>query len=245
MGTIRHETYYASGYLIEQLWNAGVLRNMKHDGMDIVLFETITGQQVSMHFIDGGIPLYEIRKILTENQTKGIYTLFLLWCDMMLPYNGQQANFNLRMGDWMEALYTLYGDAIYAYEFLDSEIYIFPVYFRGTGQFRSVEYGTTIRARNLTCRVVETRLPGLEGAWRVADFGGATATAHDPQAEATLLAAYQLLGVMLGDDRETIKRAYRLAARRLHPDANTSPDATEQMQRLNAAYAQILKQLGE
>jgi curved DNA-binding protein CbpA len=58
-----------------------------------------------------------------------------------------------------------------------------------------------------------------------------------------LEAAYALLGVDSGDDRDTVKRAYRLLARRYHPDQNPDPLAHQYMQRLNDAYQRVLAAL--
>ena len=240
MGSYRYETAYASAYAVNGLIDHGVLDHMLHNGGDIVLFATPQGQRVSLHFIESALPVYEIRKTLSDNGSKGIYTLFLLWSDMMLPQHGQV----YRADDWMEALYSLYNDCIYAYDQIDSESFLFPVYFRGESQLRHIEYGTTVRFPQLTCREVHTHLPGLNDRWRVADFGGIHGRAHDPRASAVFSAAldehYVILGVAPEDDRETIKRAYRLLARRYHPDLNASPEAHEQMQRVNEAYQAIL-----
>ncbi len=240
MGSYRYETAYASAYTVNQLSEHGALERMIHNGGDIVLFETPRGQAVSLHFIESELPLYEIRATLHDNGKKDIHTLFLLWCDMMLPNHGQ----TYHAQDWMEALYTLYGGCIYAYDLIDAESFIFPVYFRGSTPVRLVEFGTTVRFRSLTCRTVRTSLAGLNDVWRVADFAGPQGTEHDPaahvRAEAALHDFYVLLGVRPGDDRETVKRAYRLLARRYHPDLNRSPEAHEHMQRLNQAYQAIL-----
>ena len=245
MGSIRYETAYASAYLVEELKYSGKLARMLHNGIDIVLFETTAGEAVSIHFIDSGLPVYEIRNILTDNASKDRYTLFVLWADMMLPRHGQQ----YVADDWMEALYTLYHDTIYAYEIIDGEPYIFPVYFRGAGLRREIEFGTAAHFQHLTCRHVQTYLAGLQGEWMVADFGGERGTAHDPQREAQQLTelegCYLLLGVEPGDSRETIKKAYRLLARRLHPDLSRADDAHEQMQRLNHAYDRVMEALGD
>jgi hypothetical protein len=245
MGSIRYETAYASAYLVEELRYSGRLARMLHNGIDIVLFETPSGEAVSVHFIDSGLPLYEIRNTLTDNAAQNRFTLFVLWADMMLPRHGER----YVADDWMEALYTLYHDTIYAYEIIDGEPYIFPVYFRGTGLQREIEFGTAAHFQYLTCRSVFTYLAGLQGEWRVADFGGARGTAHDPHREAEqmteLQGYYLLLGVDLGDSRETIKKAYRLLARRLHPDLNSDQDAHEQMQRLNHAYNRLMESLGD
>src|SRR5690242_726939 len=132
MGLIRIETYHAGGYLIEGLWQTGQIRQMLHDGADIILFEKITGEKVSVHLIDSGIELYEIRKILNENAEQGIYTLFMLWGVMMVPPQGKV----FRMTEWMDAFLALNQGCAYAYDIIDGEIYLYPVYFRGVGDLR-------------------------------------------------------------------------------------------------------------
>jgi hypothetical protein len=245
MGSYRYETAYVSGYIIDMLMRSSALGRMKHNGGDIILFETPRAEQVSIHLIDSGLPLYEIRKTLTDNGKRDIYTLFVLWADMMLPHHGQIYTAD----DWMEGLYTLYNGCIYAYEFLDRESYVFPIYFRGNTPTRTAEFGTTVRFRNLTCRTVTTHLPGLNDSWRVADFAGVRGTAHDPKGAAVIHTAlqehYVLLGVTADDDREAIKKAYRHLARAYHPDLNKSAEAHGKMQQLNKAYQEILKSLGD
>ncbi|GAB4516158.1 MAG: hypothetical protein OHK0046_20980 [Anaerolineae bacterium] len=235
MGKVSYQTYNASGYLIDLLRAAGMIRVMHHDGGDIVLFETMAGDKISIHFIDSGIPLYEVRNILKGNEEQGIYTLFMLWVSMMLPHEGQR----YLAEDWMEALYHLNNGLIYGYDIYDAEVYIFPVVFEGETRIRQVSYGTTIRARRLTTRKVKTGLPGFMDEWWVADFEGTTAEHRQTLATTSLAVYYELLGVLPGDDLETIKQAYRVLARRYHPDTNPDADAHEMMQRVNEAYAKI------
>ncbi len=47
---------------------------------------------------------------------------------------------------------------------------------------------------------------------------------------------YAVLGLWPGASQEQIKRAYRRAAKRCHPDVNKSPEAREQFLRLHMAY---------
>jgi hypothetical protein len=245
MGSYRYETAFVSSYMLDMLARTGMIGRMRHNGGDIVLFDTPQGVPVSIHMIESALPLYEIRNTLVDNGRKKIHTLFVLWCDMMLPNNGQI----YASDDWMEALYTLYNGSIYAYEVMEREGYVFPVHFRGSTPVRSIEYGHTVRFRDLTCRTVRTHLPGLNDSWLIADFGGLRGSAHDPKAAATygiaLNAHYTLLGVTPEDDRSAIKKAYRHLARLYHPDLNKSPDAHARMQEINQAYRAILGETPE
>jgi len=238
MGTIRHETYYAGDYIINQLERSGALGKMLHDGADIILFRLRSGEQVSLHLIESGIPVYEIRNILKANAEKDIYTMFLLWCAMMVPEDGRE----YVMDDWMQAFLALNGDYLYAYDILESDVYLFPVYFRGEGLRRRVEYGTTLRAGQIRVSEVDSRLPDFAGTWKVAHFGVGPATKRRAQVSLDgVKDAYVLLGVSASDDLETIKKAYRLLARRYHPDTNQDDDdTTRSMQQINVAYEMIL-----
>lgn len=245
MPGMRPETFYAGDYLIRQLKQSGSIRTMLHDGGDIVLFETPTDQRVSIHMIESGIPLYEIRKTVAANTEQGIHTLFLLWCSMMVPDDGRI----YKMSDWMQAFIALNGDRVYAYDTFDSEVYLFSVYFHQQGSSNQyvVEYGTTVRAGRLNLTDTATALPDFAGLWKVAMFKNTPYNAHDVMTGAVPLsgleAAYALLGIEAGDDRETIKQAYRLLARRYHPDQSADPDAHHYMQRLNDAYQRVLAAL--
>jgi hypothetical protein len=240
MGNLRHETYYAGDFLIKQLGRSGVIRKMLHDGGDIILFESSSRQKVSVHLIQSSIEVYEIRSTLESNTARGIHTMFLLWNAMMVPNHGR----HYKMDDWMEVFIELSGGRVYAYDQFDSEVYIFSVYFRGGGPVRLVEFGTTVRAGHLTLESIMVNLPDLTGEFMVARFGTAPYTSQETLSGTVPLteleACYALLGVAPDDDVEALKRAYRLLARRYHPDTNPDPDAHEMMQRVNEAYQKIL-----
>lgn len=240
---MRTITYNAGAYLVEELQRSGVVRRFLHDGGDILLFETWQAQTVSIHLIESPIELYEVRSILAGNEARGHYTLFIVWADRLLPSDGQRYD----CPDWMQAITSLYGDRIYAYDIFGSEIFVFPVYFHGEGRWRDIRCGVTVNMGHLGCDRVESPIRGFSGAWRVAHFGtSAKHTPRDPAADARwarLHPYFAVLGIDADDDRETIKKAYRLLARRYHPDLNASREATARMQAINIAYEQILKAL--
>lgn len=55
----------------------------------------------------------------------------------------------------------------------------------------------------------------------------------------TLASYYDLLGVAPAADPETLRKAYRLLARRHHPDVSPDPRAHENMARINEAFATL------
>lgn len=51
---------------------------------------------------------------------------------------------------------------------------------------------------------------------------------------------YAVLGVQVGADKVTIRRAYRTLAFELHPDRNPAADATQRFQEVQSAYERLL-----
>lgn len=243
MRHLRHESYFAGDVLLDRLKQSGVLKRVLHDGGDIILFELHTGERVSAQLIESGIPLYEIKKIVEANTAEGVYSLFMLWAAMMVPDHGKA----FKMTDWMEGFVALNGDRVYAYDTLDREVYLFSVFLHGQGDIRMTEWGYTVRAGTLTLREVTTTLPGFSGTWRVAAFETPVFTAEDvlsgSKPMSDLDAAYALLGCIPGDDREAVRSAYYVMARKYHPDANPGEDVTEMMQKINAAYERLIMAL--
>jgi hypothetical protein len=242
MASMRTVTYNASAFLVEELQRAGVVARFEHDGGDIILFQLWSGQRVSIHLIESSIQMYEIRQTLADNSANDIHTLFILWGDRMLPGDGQL----YEADDWLAAFYSLYDNQVYAYDIYGSEIFIFPVHFDGYTNERRVRYGTTVNMAHLACDTINTTAPNFTGFWRVAGF--TTAKRHTqqeapPEAEATLETYYDVLGIDEDATYELVRKAYRLLARRYHPDLNKSPNATAKMQQINEAYDAIIEAL--
>jgi hypothetical protein len=241
---MRHETYYAGEVLLNRIRASGTLDRVLHDGGDIILWQHTNGRRVSFHLIESGIPLYEIKHILRANHEAGIYTLFLLWAAMMIPDHDKL----YRLDDWMEAFLALGGGRVYGYDVMDGQVYVFSVFLHGDGPLRRAEWGYPVRAGYIDTLDWAAPWPDLASPLRVARFEQPPISSDEalagtrPMSE--LDAAYAVLGVSAQDDAETVRQAYYVLARKYHPDTNPSQEATEAMQRINAAYRRVLDVLG-
>ncbi len=246
---MRTETYLAGARFVERLQRSPLIASVKDDGGDIILVEMASGQRVSFHIIESEIPVYEIRHTLRKNSETGVYTLFILWADVLLPRDGQLYT----PDETMRALLALYDGRIYAWELYGPEVLIFPVYFEGEAGARLVRHGELVNLADLICDTVYTEAPFIRGYWSVAGFAK-----HDERAQfnggrerqettgrVSLEVYYAVLGVSLDASPQAIKQAYRRLAIRYHPDINPSPEATVQMQRLNEAYRRIMESMGK
>ncbi len=247
---VRFDTYNASAHLVRQLEKSGKVE-VVHDGGDNLLVQLITGELISIYLIETVIPPYEIKLTVADNNAANIFTLFVIWAEMFLP----ESNTIIMPDEWLKALYTLYGDRIYAFSVYGKDIHIFPAYFEPHGQERLVRYGPDVNVANFGCdfRVID-EIPMLRGTWRIADFDHpetASATGHNThrtrhRRQSTTPAhrprtPWEVLGLETDADQATVKRTYRRLARQYHPDTNTSADATHQMQHLNEAYDLIMR----
>lgn len=240
---MRFETIKASMYLVWKLKFAGI--TIQQDGGDIILVELPSGETASIHLIESLIEVYEIKSILNDNDRKGYYTLFVLWCDLLLPPEGHL----VETYDWERALLALYDNRIYAFEIVGNEVYIFAVHFDVEGAYRHIRYGNTLNMADIGGAIVSGS-PYLDGVWRVVRFSiGTSHTDHQPGSRysagvpSSMQGYYDLLELAADADADTVKLAYRRLARLYHPDLNKTDDATAKMQAINEAYEQIMKQL--
>lgn len=231
---MRSDTYTASAYLIWHLKYYGVVGQILEDGGDIILLDLASGERVMIHLIDQAITLSEIRDNLQRAHEQRIYTLYTFWCDMLLPPEGKP----YLMDDWMEALLDLHKGVLYGFEVAGRHVYFFPLHFEGEGRLKVARFGDVVDYATLRAYEIKANTPFLSGYQRIAGFIGDTQqkrATRQPQST-PLEAAFALLGLHPSADFEAVKAAYRHLARLSHPDLNTSETATEQMQRLNAAY---------
>ncbi|MBK8134484.1 MAG: J domain-containing protein [Chloroflexi bacterium] len=257
---VRFDTYNASAHLVRQLENSGVA-TVTHDGGDNVLVELKTGHEISIHLIETRLPLYEIRLNLTESGEADIHSLFIVWSAMFLPDDNE-----LFVPEaWMMALVKLYGGKLYAFDVYGKDIRIFATYFEKVDATHyRVRFGDDVDVTRLGVEQVSLSIPELAGTWLIADFAGVVPPRKRPQTDHKTHfhqqnahhharraptrppeTPWEILGVAKSARRDEVKRAFRKLARRLHPDLNTAPDATHQMQRLNVAYQAVLRELGE
>ncbi len=241
---MRLDTHRISVYLIGLLQASRNVGEILHDGGDIITLALTSGETISIHLIERAISLHELRLVLAYNNAAGIYTLFILWCDMLLPSEGRR----WVTEDWLAALLALYGDRVFAFEvFSPTEAYLFPVYFDGRSAERFVRYGNAIGGAQLVCRIVMTVGAGLNGDWRVASFEVSARRTYEPPIipRTKVQRYYDALGLEEGAGRLAVKMTYRRLARLYHPDLSRARDANARMQQINEAYAALMELFDE
>lgn len=234
---MRTETYFASAALVTQLERAGAIAHVHHDGGDIIHVELASGEQVLIHLIESSIPQSEIVATLEKNTQAGSYTLFLFWADRLLPPDAHLHT----PEDWMRPLLALYHGRLYGYEVHGRALTIFPVHFEQLGLLWRVRYEQAVEVERLHTWMTRIHHDGLNGLVRAAGFGVHVSERKPPPHP--LAREYTLLGLAASADVRAIKRAFRRLARLHHPDVNTDPAATIQMQKINEAYRKIMRAL--
>ncbi len=228
---MRFDTVKISAYLVYMIQGQRPRLEVLVDGGDILHVRVSDGSEIMIYLIESDITDYEIKNIVNENSARRVYSLFILWCDLLLPRDGMY----YIPDDWMRILLAMHSDKIYAFDAYDAEAFIFPIFFDGTGTARDIRHGGAIDVQYLNVKRIKT--PFSPDEWYVANFDIAAAPS-------TPLAPYfDLLGINPTTDRALIKRAYRSAARRFHPDLNDTDEAHLRMQQINDAYARILRVL--
>lgn len=237
---MRFDSRRISAFLVQEFQKARPLLEVTDDSGDLIRINLSSGETVSIYLIESPITVYEIKGIVEANTAAGVYTLFILWCDLFLPVAGSR----YRPNDWMATLLALGKDKIYGFDPYGGDKLVFPVYFEGNGVVRTIRYGAPIKVTRLNCAHVQTRSSYIGGEWRMADF--------EPHSEKQrellrdpLRSHYHLLGIHHKASRETVKRAYRRLARKYHPDVNRTPEATQRMQQINDAYKRIMRELSK
>lgn len=75
------------------------------DGGDIIHIAFEDGAETRLYLIEDAMEVYEVSGIVNANSDKGIYSVFVLWCDMLVPHDGLRC----RPDPWLAALLALGG----------------------------------------------------------------------------------------------------------------------------------------
>ncbi len=230
---MRFDTIRISAYLVYMLQGQRPRLEVIVDGGDILHVRMSDGSEIMIYLIESDITDYQIKNIVNENSARRIYSLFILWCDLLLPRDGMY----YIPHDWMSLLLTMHDDKIYAFDAFAADVFIFPIFFDGVGVARDIRHGGLIDAQFLNVKRIKT--PFSPDDWYVANFDIAAAPSNP------LSPYFDVLGINPTTDRELIKRAYRFAARKYHPDVNATEESTHKMQQINEAYTRILHVLDQ
>ena len=240
---MRFDTHRISAFLVEEFQKAKL--NVLIDDGDLKHVRTVTGETAAIYLVETALPTSELRYLVETNTADHLYTMFILWAELLMPAHGTR----YKPHDYMLGLLALHGEKIYAFDPYGGDQQVFPVHFEGEHgrHARYIRYGDPVVAGKLTCHSVKVTAPGVEGVWRMADFesragaqpANGRISLHDP-----LYAQLALLGVERKATPEAtrlaVKRAYRKLARQYHPDLNKHADAADMMRRINQAYQAIL-----
>lgn len=244
---MRFDVHTVRCHLVNELMETPHVKEVWHDGSDVVILNLTTGETVAIHIIERFMSLNEIEYIFKEDDRSNHYTMLILWADMFMPSNGQV----YEPDDWMLALLQLYGGKIYAFDAWRNEPYIFTVHFHPVknSYSRLIQHGADVNIGAIGVETLATHMVGFSGFWRVARFDG-FATQHDADDYWDSLPAddeqrssvnyyFHILGVKVTATRAEVKHAYREMARKHHPDVNPDTDTTHRMQQINKAYTRL------
>lgn len=199
-------------------------------------------ENIVVYLLAGELSLDFIKKSVNANTRAEMHTLFIVSRELV-PDEGSicQPEGSLRL------LLDLYEDRIYVFSVEGHQVRIFPVHIGYDGR---VVYDPPVKITDLSSAYVAVNSNYIRGVRNVAAFEGQrfhqsngarrqstpTQRGYDP-----LQPFYDVLGVSSTASLADVKKAYRHKARQHHPDTDKSPGATAKMQRINEAYAQILK----
>jgi len=248
---MRLDSYSFRTHLITALESPLSGARIEVDECDVLRVRLRSDQLVEIHLIERLAETDEITTIFNRNRKINVHTLYLMLCDMILPDHDQI----FEPDPWLLTLHTIYSGKIYAYKVYGDQSYIYPIHLeKMSGDKRLVHYQAAIKIAHLGCAVNRITSETMAGEWLIADFNNTAQRSYHttddrnhriaPPAH-TLQLYFDRLGVEIGADWNTIKKAYRHLARQYHPDLNASPEANRRMQQINEAYRHLMNLFGE
>jgi len=252
---MRLDSNYVRLHVVDELQRAP-FASVRYDDFDVIVVDLPKKQSAAVCIMERETSLIDILNVFREHGSKQIHSVFLLWCEMLLPEHGDI----FEPPEWLRGLVTLHNQKVYAYKTVGDQVAIFPVMFKrvGVGAERLVLHGANVRVTDLGCAFIEVSgSEKLDGRWLMADFvegRGEKRTyhahieqerrrfqqQHAPTPAHPMLAHFRALGIAENADWDQVKRAYRDLARQFHPDLNPAAAATGKMQQINHAYAQLM-----
>ncbi len=192
-------------------------------------------EEIVIYLLAGELSVGFIKKTLNANTQRDRHTLFIVSLDLITD-NGVTAN----MSDALRLLLLAYGGKIYAYREQEQGAAVIPVYI---DLARHIIMGDPVKLADISGDYATFDTKYILGVRKVVSFNAqqfhaeaARRMVHNP-----LQSFYDVLEIPTSATETEVKKAYRQMARRHHPDADKSPNATVRMQQINEAYTEIMK----
>jgi|GEM_PF-1013735 len=172
---MRLDSNYVRLHIVNELEKTPYAK-VRYDDFDVIVVDLHHGQTAAINIMEREMPLRDLIRIYEDHQRQNIHTVFVLWCEMLIPEHGEI----FEPPEWLEALHALHHNKIYAYKTVGDEVYIFPVTLTpiGLGHERLVKYGKLIDVKDLSCAYIEITGDQINGKWRMADFVVGTGRAN-------------------------------------------------------------------
>ena len=104
---MRLDSNYVRLHVVQELERAPFAR-VRHDDFDVTVIDFSNGQAAAIRIMEREVPVNEILWIYRDHQKDKLHTVFLLWCEMLVPNAGEI----FEPPDWLLALYTLHHQKI-------------------------------------------------------------------------------------------------------------------------------------
>ena len=221
------------------------------DGASL-LIQQESGEQVAIYMLDDFPSMAHMSAMCSQNSADDVHTL--------LTFNGDNISVEhpVYIADTLALFYGGFPRKIYVYKIIDDTIMILPVYleWHDDGYGHRLRYGPPVDLVDFKCDTLDVEFDEEITHWLIAEFGAKQYWQPHQSTQKTYKDArqritrkrrrigneyYAILGLPKDADEADIKNAYRRLARTFHPDLNGSPEASQQMQRINEAYRQIMR----